>query len=236
MWDRATLKFNAKQVLRGTYWISFAACLVAGLLGGAGGGASSGSGMSNTVMNGGSLSDPVVSTVFFSVLFGVLTFVLLIGTAVSIFFLLPVHAGLKYFFIRTPYGDTNFGNLFTAFKSGRYLSIVKTMFLMGLYIFLWSLLLFIPGIIKAYQYRMVPYLITEDPSLSTEQALALSRRMTDGEKWDMFVLDLSFIGWCFLAALTFGIGFLFLAPYIEATQAQLYFALRQKVMAPPQNM
>jgi hypothetical protein len=234
MWERATLKSNAKRVLGGTYWISFAACLVAGLLVGGGSGASSGSGVGNALTES-SIPGGLDIAVFLTVVFGVLTFALLIGIAVSVFFSLPVQAGLKYFFIRTPYGDTNFGNLFTAFKAGRYLSVVKTMFLTGLYIFLWSLLFLIPGIIKSYQYRMVPYLITEDPSLATEQALELSRRMTDGEKWDMFVLDLSFIGWSLLGILTFGIGFFFLAPYIEATQAQLYFALRQKVMAPPQN-
>ena len=235
MWDRATLKSNAKRVLSGTYWISFAACLLVGLLAGGGGGASSGVGVSNAITSAGGINSPDDLAIFFAVFFGAFAFALLIAVAVAIFFTLPVQAGLKYFFIRTPYGDTNLGNLFGAFRAGRYLSTVKTMFLMGLYIFLWSLLFVIPGIIKMYQYRMAPYLIMEDPSLTTEQALNLSRRMTDGEKWDMFVLDLSFIGWILLGALTFGIGTLFLLPYIEATQAQLYFTLRQKVMAPPQN-
>jgi uncharacterized membrane protein len=234
MWERAALKANAKRVLSGTYWVSFAVCLVAGLLGGAGGGASSGSSARDLFSGGSTPGGFGEAALFFAVFFGIFTFALLIGIAASIFFIQPVQAGLKFFFIRTPYGDTNFGNLFSAFKSGRYLSIVKTMFFMNLYVFLWSLLLIIPGIIKSYQYRMVPYLITEDPSLTTEQALELSRRMTEGEIGAMFVLDLSFIGWSLLAILTFGIGFLFLAPYIEATQAQLYFTLRQKVMAPPQ--
>jgi hypothetical protein len=231
MWERAVLKANAKRVLSGTYWISFAACLVAGLLAGGSSGASSGSGASNVISNG----THTVGPDFAVLLLGVTTFAVLIGVAIAIFFSSPVQAGLKYFFIRTPYGDTSFGNLFAAFKSGRYLSVVKTMFFTNLYIFLWSLLFVVPGIVKAYQYRMVPYLITEDPSLATEQALELSRRMTDGEKGAMFVLDLSFIGWGLLATLTFGIGFLFLAPYIEATQAQLYYALKPKVMMPPQN-
>jgi uncharacterized membrane protein len=192
MWERATLKSSAKQVLGGTYWISFAVCLIFAALAGG-------------------------------------------GAAAAIFISFPLLVGLKYFFIRTPYDDTEFGNLFSSFQSGRYLSTVKTMFFMNLYVFLWSLLFVIPGVIKSYQYRMVPYIIAENPSLSTEQALDLSRRMTDGEKWDMFVLDFSFIGWYMLASLTFGIGFMFLLPYTEATQAQLYLALKSKVMAPPQN-
>jgi uncharacterized membrane protein len=234
MWERAALKYNAKQVLGGTYWISFAACLVAGILGGAGGVSYQYGGGRDAFSGGGSPGGFGDAALLFALFFGVFMFAMVIGIAVAVFFSQPVQAGLKYFFIRTPYGDTNFGNIFTAFKAGRYLSIVKTLFFMNLYVFLWGLLFVIPGIVKAYQYRMVPYLITEDPNLTTEQALELSRRMTYGEKWAMFVLDLSFIGWGLLATLTFGIGFLFLAPYIEATQAQLYFALRPKVMAPPQ--
>jgi uncharacterized membrane protein len=143
----------------------------------------------------------------------------------------PITAGQCSFFTRAPSGDRQFANLFSAFKSGRYMQTVKACFMKDLVIFLWTLLFWIPGIVKFYQYRLVPYIISDDPSLKYDQALFLSRRMTDGEKWRMFVLDLSFIGWFLLGTLAFGIGILFVVPYFEATWAQLYLRLRTKAQA-----
>lgn len=80
--------------------------------------------------------------------------------------------------------------------------------------------------IKALSYSMTPYILTDNPMIGYSRALKLSIAMTAGHKWRMFVLYLSFIGWSLLAVLTFGIGFLFLAPYIHATEAQLYVRLR----------
>ena len=108
---------------------------------------------------------------------------------------------------------------------------MKTIFLRDLYIFLWSLLLIIPGIVKAYEYMMVPYLLSEDPSMPTEEAFARSKAMMDGEKWNVFVLDLSFLGWNILGACTLGILTVFyVAPYQYLTHAALYGALKQKMM------
>ena len=100
-----------------------------------------------------------------------------------------------------------------------------------LFIFLWSLLFVIPGIYKAYQYRMVDYLMAENPYMTYQRALELSRQMTDGEKFNIFILELSFFGWLFLGALACGIGVFFVNPYIEATFAELYAALRAKAFA-----
>ncbi len=83
-------------------------------------------------------------------------------------------------------------------------------------------------IIKRYEYRMVPYILSERPDLPQQRVFELSRKMTHGEKWKMFLLDLSFLGWYLLALLSCCIGWLFLQPYIEATYAELYTALREK--------
>ena len=80
--------------------------------------------------------------------------------------------------------------------------------------------------IKTLSYSMTPYILTDNPAIGYERALKLSMAMTDGHKWRMFVLYLSFIGWALLALLTFGIGFIFLNPYILATRAELYVMLR----------
>ena len=80
--------------------------------------------------------------------------------------------------------------------------------------------------IKSLSYSMTPFILTDNPSIGYSRALKLSIAMTCGQKWQIFVLHLSFIGWGLLAVLTFGIGFLFLSPYVFATQAQLYARLR----------
>ena len=106
------------------------------------------------------------------------------------------------------------------------LKTVKTMFFRDLYIFLWTLLLVIPGIVKHYQYYLVPYILSENPDMDTRQALDVSRSMMEGNKFRVFVLELSFIGWLILGTLLCGVGTIFVAPYIEATKAELYAVLR----------
>ena len=105
------------------------------------------------------------------------------------------------------------------------------MFLMNLFIWLWSLLFVIPGIYKAYQYRMVPYLLAENPEMDYNRALSLSASMMEGEKMNAFVLDLSFFGWYLLSVFTCGIlAIVYVAPYQYHTNAGLYIALREKAI------
>mgnify|MGYP006295230481 CR=1 FL=1 len=89
-------------------------------------------------------------------------------------------------------------------------------------------MLIIPGIIKSYAYRMVPYILAENPKIGHRRALDLSNKMTRGEKWKIFVLDLSFIGWFILGALFFGIGVFFVQPYYDATNSELYIKLKKE--------
>ena len=112
-------------------------------------------------------------------------------------------------------------NMFSiAFKN--YWHKVWGMLLMMIFISLWSLLLIIPGIIKAFSYAMTPFILEENPELSANEAIDRSRAMMRGHKFDLFWMYLSFIGWGLLCILTFGIGFLWLAPYIATTQAAFY--------------
>ena len=104
------------------------------------------------------------------------------------------------------------------------------MFFRGLYTFLWSLLFIIPGIIKSYEYRMIPYLLAENPEMDMEEAFSLTRQMMTGDKANTFILDLSFIGWNLLSALTLGIlSIFYVNPYQHLTNAQLYEVLLQKL-------
>ncbi|MBO4536258.1 MAG: DUF975 family protein [Bacteroidales bacterium] len=114
-----------------------------------------------------------------------------------------------------------------------YLHNVLGMFLMELFVFLWSLLLVIPGIIKALAYAMTPYILVENPEIPAYDAIKLSEKMMMGHKWELFVLYLSFIGWFLLACLTFGIGFLWLTPYIEMSVCEFYEDLKAEQVGKP---
>ena len=125
--------------------------------------------------------------------------------------------------------DAQLKEICYSFDNG-YKNIVKTMFFRDLYTFLWSLLFVIPGIVKSYEYRMVPYLLGEYPGMDKDTAFAVSRQMMNGNKWNAFVLDLSFLGWQILNACTLGIlGIFYVNPYMYQTDAALYLALRLPV-------
>lgn len=96
------------------------------------------------------------------------------------------------------------------------------MFLMTVFILLWSLLLFIPGIIKAFAYAMTPYILVDRPELSANEAIDLSKAMMKGHKFDFFWLGLSFLGWGVLTILTAGIGIFWLMPYMYTAYAAFY--------------
>ena len=94
--------------------------------------------------------------------------------------------------------------------------------LRGLYVFLWSLLFIVPGIVAGYSYAMTDYILAENPNLTASQAIEQSKTMMYGNRWRLFCLQFSFIGWDILATLAFGIGHLWLTPYKQAATAAFY--------------
>ena len=96
---------------------------------------------------------------------------------------------------------------------------------MALFIWLWSLLFIVPGIIASYRYRLAPYLMAENPNLGIREAVNMSKELMAGHKWRLFCLELSFIGWGILCLFTCGIGDLWLQPYISAATAAFYVDL-----------
>lgn len=164
-------------------------------------------------------------------IFGI-TFIIIFLILMSVVILLdvficnPIEVGCKRFYVRNLNESAQIGNVGFAFDN-HYKNIIKTMFFRDLYTILWTLLFIIPGIVKSYEYQMIPYLLAENPQMSREQAFAESKRMMSGQKWRAFVLDLSFIGWNILSAITLGIlGIFYVQPYMDATHAALYEALR----------
>lgn len=102
------------------------------------------------------------------------------------------------------------------------------MFLVGVFTFLWSLLLIVPGIVRFYAYAMTPYILVDNPELSANQAINMSKQMMKGHKFDLFFLQLSFIGWIFLSIFTFGIGLLWVMPYMMTAQAAFYQDIKKE--------
>ncbi|HWT75143.1 MAG TPA: DUF975 family protein [Mobilitalea sp.] len=147
---------------------------------------------------------------------------------ITVLLINPYIVGLNRFFMSDISGKTQFKAIFYGLGGGRYIPVVKIMFIRELKTLLWTLLLIIPGIIKAYEYMMIPYILSENPDISSEEAFRISKEMMYGNKWDVFVLDLSFILWELLSLLTLGIAeIIWVAPYKEATKAQLYHKFRR---------
>ncbi len=239
MWTIKEMKERGKAAFNGNYWY----CVLVSLIftvctGGAGGSAgnSARSSTENTDLQS-SLSeiDPTIILVIAAVLAG-MALALIIGSLVDIFLFNPLRVGCFAFFSRNV---RNTPASLNEIKEGfhDYTHKVLAMFLKSLFIFLWGLLFIIPGIVKSYSYKMVPYILADNPGISAMEAITRSREMMNGNKGRMFLLDLSFIGWILLTLITCGlVGIFYVNPYITSTHAALYEELRgqnvQEIQSP----
>lgn len=150
----------------------------------------------------------------------------LFGFAFKVFVGNVIAIGARGWFLRYGRGDyPPVGELFAGFRI--YTPCMVTGLLRDVYVFLWSLLLVIPGIVKHYAYSMAEYIIYENPNISASQALDMSDRMTMGSKGSLFVFDLSYLGWMILTGLTFClVGIFYAFPYMYTAHAGVYEALK----------
>lgn len=233
MWTRVDLKTRAKAVLKLAYWKAFLVSLILMFVGADGGSGGSSGGRSGRKY-GNDVSDYFSSSPDnFEIFMNWAIIISLIVLAFILFRILigyAVEVGGRLFFKQAAQMDVNLGYLGFAFKNDRFKDVVVTMLYKGVLNFLWYLLLIIPGIVKAYAYSMVPYILADNPNIGHKRAVELSMQMTEGHKFDMFVLDLSFIGWYLLGSLLFFIGTFFVRPYDDATKAELYLVLRQNAI------
>ncbi|WP_295754934.1 DUF975 family protein [uncultured Holdemanella sp.] len=228
MWNRQQVKEQAKQIMKRNYWKMFVVTLLAGIL----------TGEKTTIIErvqdfaSNNLSydaQPIFYSPNFQYIFySFISVASILGILYTIFIGNVIVVGKNGYFIKNHNDNPELSEIFNGFK-GNYLNVVKIMFLMDLKTLLWLFLFIVPGLIKAYEYSMIPYLLAENPDLSASQAFSLSKQMTTGQKMDLFVLDLSFIGWVFLGLICCGIGLLFVQPYPEATKAEVYLILKQQV-------
>ena len=172
---------------------------------------------------------PVMTIALLLIIGAIILVALAVAIAIDAFLINPFLIGGYRFSVRnlnTPAMVSEAGYGF----DNNYREIVKTMLLRDIFIALWTLLLIIPGIVKSYSYRMVPYILIDHPELSPTETITLSRKMMDGQKFDAFVLDLSFIGWIILSVLTLGlVGVFWYSPYKYNTNAALYLVLKKNV-------
>ncbi|MBQ9641322.1 MAG: DUF975 family protein [Bacteroidaceae bacterium] len=139
---------------------------------------------------------------------------------------IPMGWGFSIYFLRIARKeDVDVSSLFDGFKD--YGRILLTGMLMALYGLLWTLLLIIPGIIKSYSYAQTYFILKDNPELRYNGAIERSMKMMDGHKMDLFLLDLSFIGWYLLCVLTLGLGLLLVIPYHYTAKAHFYEMLKQ---------
>ena len=144
------------------------------------------------------------------------------GFVLAIFVQETLNVGLCKYFLTARTGETDISLLFSGFAKN-YMNVVKVNFFKNLFIFLWSLLFIIPGIIKSYEYAAVPYILTVNPDLTDKQALSASKKIMDGHKGELFWLQLTFIGWYLLGIIACcGLGIFFLTPYIRAAEAEFF--------------
>lgn len=158
---------------------------------------------------------------------------LIIGAVLSFAFTIliadPLIVGGKNYFLKARTNEnTKVGEMGTVFRKEHWLNVAMIMFLRNIYNALWYLTI-IGGFIKTYEYRMIPYILAENPTIQRKEAFQLSKQMMKGNKWKTFILDLSFFGWNFLSVLTFGLlSILYVNPYNAATMAELYVELKNK--------
>ena len=152
----------------------------------------------------------------------------LLNVAIS-FMEIIIGVGYISFCLKVSRGlDAGYGDLFDGF--GIFFRMLWLNILISIFVFLWSLLLVVPGIIASYSYSMAVYIMLDDPDKGALQCIRESKEMTRGYKWQLFVLDLSFIGWALLSAIPF--VSLYTTPYMEVTTANYYRAISGRYEAP----
>lgn len=226
MWNRAELKMRGNMAFKKNYVSAVVVALLMGIFGTVSGESSARRVSENSDIYSGNLFNVGMITGLFA---GIATVVILIVLVAKVFVGNLLKMGGYRFFILNQTAQPGIGTLLDGFRSGHYVNIVLTMFLRDLFTTLWSLLLVVPGIVKHYEYLMVPYIIAENPAMDYKEAFQISKQMMDGEKMEAFIMDLSFLGWYLLSAVTCGLlAIFYVNPYVQASFAEMYTFNKQK--------
>ena len=224
MWTISEVKERGKAAFRSNY----VACVIVAFLMTifSGGGSAAGSRVSQEAPQEVQNINPALVA---GIMIGVSLWIL-VGFLIKVFVANALEVGGCAFFKKNiEAGPAPVGMIGTGFQD--YGHKFVTLILRDVLLVFWFMLLFIPGIIKSYEYWMVPYIVAENPNINYKRALEISSKTMNGEKAFAFVLGLSFIGWIMLCFLTWGMGTLFLTPYISATFTEYYMYLKDKAIS-----
>lgn len=230
----ADFRHVAREALLGKWGIAVIACLIASLLGGLGsngfetelnfdmsGGTNVGvtyAGQTIFSTNGG------INEHFGAFLIGSAIYITIVAIIIAVLYFVVgsvIEVGISRFSMdMVDRAEAKIESLFKYFNNWK--TAAATKLLKTLYILLWSLLLFIPGIIANYSYAMTGYILAEHPELTASEAIERSKEMMSGNRFRLFCLQLSFIGWAILCTFTLGIGYLWLNPYKQVATAAFY--------------
>lgn len=230
MWTREQLKADAKTAMGRNYWncvvVGLVWALLAGVITLTSQVVNVGPRVTETINYAGTQVNPVVVSTVLS-LSGLSVSLGLVSLLIDLFARNPLSVGANRFFLVNAKEPAALKELIYSFNEKRYLNTVGAVLLKKLFIWLGYIVLIIPGIYLSYSFRMVEYILADDPTMNPMEALRKSREMMKGNCWKAFVLDLSFLGWLILNAFTFGIlGIFYLTPYMRQTNAGLYNALK----------
>lgn len=236
------LRTKAWDSLKGKYWIAFAATIISGLLISISSCfttiASEIAGITESI-KGVELTDQELLGL--ATILVASAFIALVGIIIAFFINGPAIIGCCKYFIKNTDSKPCVSDVFSGFKT-RYGRNLIASLLIAIKTVLWTLLFIIPGIIKSFEYAIIPYILADDETISTKDAFKKAKEMMRGNKWKLFVLNFSFIGWILICVAigTIGalicppliilaaVGALFLTPYIDAANAQFYVELKNK--------
>ena len=260
MWERKELKERGKVVFKRYYWkavlVSFIAFMLTGGMGQVANNVSDARDTYNEIQSedysdyyedeylddyddeysgsedsGTGIIESLFSDGLVLLFVNVFIIVLILSLLIKLFIAYPLTIGKNNYFMGIREEEKPVKTLLFVYKSGKLKSSIFTMFMMELFTYLWSLLFVIPGIVKSYEYRMIPYILSENPTISRKRAFEISKQMMNGNKWETFVLDLSFLGWYLLSICTLGLlSIFYVNPYVESTNAELYAYLREDAL------
>ena len=220
------LRQKAWNSLKGKYWAALGVLIVMGIISSIGNVFTSFSQNLSEVLG---LVDPSemdsVMATGAVVLNGAVVISAIIGLLISMLVEGGVAVGLSNYFIKNTDSKPTFKDAFSGFKL-KYGRNIGTLLLVGIKTVLWSILFIIPGIIKSFEYAIIPYILADDAEISSKDAFKKAKQMMKGNKWRLFKLNFSFIGWFLLCVLTLGIGTFFLIPYVDAANAEFYVELK----------
>lgn len=230
--NRKDLKQAGKTLFKKNYWHSVLVGLLMLLGSGAGISISTSSGTSDMSFEN-LIGDADLEFFLESPFFTILSFAGIAITILSIFIFSPLRCGgIRYFLKSRKNQSVELDEVVQNFRDKTFLNIAKVTFIKNLFITLWMLLFIIPGFIKVFEYWAIDFILAVRPDIDRKEAHRLSKILMDGNKWELFVLELSFFGWNILSLFTFGLlNIFYVNPYMQATFVEFFSDIRLQALA-----